>query len=353
MDIGYQRLGHILIANGGLKAANYALFDDRSTPWIIDFEPLLQRADTLKTTAHIFYQRMADAGMLTGDKSVFLLGSPTAGIILASAIAYETYKLTLEPDRRGLDLRIGFFAKDQDRVYLSHPNPEKRVEDKLKKEFPRARKSNVVVVRQPSLRGEDMARLGVTEAARLVAFQPEVDSIVAVGYAGMPWTVSLALGMAELGKTPYVAYERFTKRSYARSDSSFVGGINPEGNYVLVKTTDNAEPGFQGQLQDMDNVVIIDDIAAKERELMGGIRKVMRQNPRARVVGVMVGVDRKEKEGDRKLGESLSAAKIELYAVTTAEQLLRDWRDFPDDSDKRLPPVKFEELMLYQSRNAY
>ncbi len=352
VDNEYRSLGHILADNGGLRVDNYSLFDDRLTPWIIDFEPLLQRAGTLKTTAQIFYWKMAESKIFAGDKPVFLLGSPITGIILASAIAHEIYSTTSGPDKKGLDLRIGFFAKDQDLVYLNHPDPEKRVENKLKKEFPSAKKSNVITVRQPSLRGEDLVRFGATEAAKLVSFQSEADSVVAVGYGGMPWAVSIALGMAELGKPPYVAYERFTKRAYTPSGSSFVGGVKPGGNYVLVRIADNAEPGFQGQLQDGDNVLIIDDIAAKERELMGEVRKVLHQNPRARVAGVMAGVDRREKEGDRKLGESLDAAKIDLYSVTTAEELIVDWHNIPD-TERKLTDQQFEQLMEYQRRYAY
>ncbi len=352
VDVEYKKLGHILAANGGLRADNYNLFDDRSTPWIIDFEPLLRKAGTLKTTAQIFYQKMLESKIFATDKPVFLLGSPTAGIILASAIAYQIYSTTSELGERGLDLRVGFFAKDQDLTYLNHPDPVRRVEDKLKKEFPKAKKSNVIIARQPSFRGEDLARFGTAEAAKLANFQPEVDSIVAVGYGGMPWAVSLALGMAELGKSPYVAYERFTKRAYTSSESFFVGGVNPAGSYALVRIVDNAEPGFQGQLQDGDNVVIIDDIAAKERELMGEVRKVMRQNPRARVAGVMVGVDRKEVEGDRRLGESLKAAKIDLFSVATAKELLTDWHGFLDP-DRKLTDQQFEKLMEYQCKYSY
>ena len=350
MNSYQEGLGKMLVENDCVKTGMYRLFEDRSTPYIIDFERALGRANPLARLADMFHSKMTESGLLSPDKPPFLIGNTLSGIPMAAAVAIEAYKHGQGTSGKGLDMRFGFFVKDEDIMTVADAEETRK---KLLKEYPGVKVLNTVTVRPTELRGEDLLTTGRLEAARILNFHSDVESIVASGYSGAPLAVSIAMAMRELGKDPYIAYERFSGRTYEpKAGSFFLGDVGNKSNVVIVRSSDRPATVFYGNLQDNDNVLIVDDIAARESTLMGTVRKTVRQNPRATITGALVGVDKKEREGEKRLADSLRISGMDLYSIITAEELLEMWHQFPDP-EKRLSDEQHRIFLEYQRTNGY
>ncbi len=340
----------LLIGNDCVKLGDFTLFENRTSPYFISFDPLIGRASLHKALAAQLYEAFLECSN-RGVASPFLLGNPVYGIPMVAALTQEIYEKA-GSNGKGRGLRFGYFVKEEDSSQLDR-DPEKTVAALLE-EHGNIGVVNILKVESMGLRGDDLAFVAQSEARHLAKYIPEISGIVASGYSGMPFATAIANEMLRLGKDLYVAYERLSTKAYDPMKSHFIGRTDPKGGKAVIVTSSERPDasGFYGLLQEGDEVIVVDDVAGREKPIIDNINRTSTRNTRVKISSVLLGVDRMERDGTKELAETLAAEHITLRSLTTSNRVLDYWANLHDDA-RKLSPKDYQRLSAYQAENAY